>query len=98
MVEVLIMFALPLLFLRMRFKTMFLAGLAIWSLRYVFFAVAAPAGTAASGAAITTITATSNVLNGLIPMRLPIPRRRENLRAAAAKDQMIRDRPSSGRA
>lgn len=42
MVEVLIMFAMPLLFLRMRFKTMFLAGLAIWSLRYVFFAIAAP--------------------------------------------------------
>ena len=41
--EVFIMFAMPLLFLRMGFKAMFLAGLAVWGLRYVLFAAAVPA-------------------------------------------------------
>lgn len=41
--EVLIMFAMPLLFRRMGFKAMFLAGLAAWGLRYVLFTAAVPA-------------------------------------------------------
>ena len=41
-VEVLVMFVMPLLFLRMGFKAMFLAGLAAWGLRYVLFVAAVP--------------------------------------------------------
>lgn len=41
--EVFIMFMMPLLFLRLRFKAMFLMGLAAWGLRYTLFAAAVPA-------------------------------------------------------
>lgn len=40
MSEVLVMFLMPLVFLRLRFKAIYIIGLAMWSFRYLLFAIA----------------------------------------------------------